>query len=55
MNDNIRELEAGIESDFTEQLSYGAYLDLPRLLSAQHPRSVPLLHDEMLLIIQPRP
>ena len=52
MNDNIRELEAGIESDFTEQLSYGAYLDLPRLLSAQHPRSVPLLHDEMLFIIQ---
>ena len=52
MNDNIRELEAGIESDFTEQLSYGAYLDLPRLLSAQHPRSVPVLHDEMLFIIQ---
>ncbi|HPK13886.1 MAG TPA: tryptophan 2,3-dioxygenase, partial [Phycicoccus elongatus] len=44
MNDNIRELEAGIESDFTEALSYGAYLDLPTLLSAQHPRSEPVQH-----------
>ena len=50
--DNVRDLESGITADFTEALSYGAYLDLPRLLSAQHPRSVPLLHDEMLFIIQ---
>lgn len=56
MNDataaNIRDLESGITADFSEQLSYGAYLDLARLLSAQHPRSEPELHDEMLFIIQ---
>lgn len=52
MSDNLRELEDGITRDFSENLSYGVYLDLDRLLSAQHPRSVPELHDEMLFIIQ---
>ena len=32
--------------------SYGEYLDLDRLLSAQHPRSQPEHHDELLFIIQ---
>ena len=35
--------------DVPEAQSYGAYLDLERLLSAQHPRSPE--HDEMLFII----
>lgn len=47
-----RPLEEGIERDFTHNLSYGEYLDLGRVLSAQHPRSVPTRHDEMLFIIQ---
>ncbi|WP_347039195.1 tryptophan 2,3-dioxygenase [Glutamicibacter halophytocola] len=33
-------------------MSYGSYLDLDRVLSAQHPVSVPEHHDEMLFIIQ---
>ncbi|MBM9466673.1 tryptophan 2,3-dioxygenase [Nakamurella sp. YIM 132084] len=33
-------------------MSYGDYLDLDRLLSAQHPRSSPEHHDEMLFIVQ---
>jgi len=33
-------------------LTYGGYLDLGRLLSAQHPLSNPAHHDEMLFIIQ---
>lgn len=35
-----------------ETLTYGAYLDLHTLLSAQHPRSNPEHHDETLFIIQ---
>ncbi len=50
--DNVRELEEGIERDFSRNLSYGEYLDLERVLSAQHPRSVPPRHDELLFIIQ---
>ncbi|HRA44904.1 MAG TPA: tryptophan 2,3-dioxygenase family protein, partial [Phycicoccus sp.] len=55
MSDNQRQLEDSITRDFStdsENLSYGAYLDLARLLSSQHPRSTPVLHDEMLFIIQ---
>jgi len=33
-------------------MSYGDYLDLDRLLSAQHPRSTPPQHDELLFIVQ---
>ncbi|WP_251439372.1 tryptophan 2,3-dioxygenase [Microbacterium sp. USTB-Y] len=33
-------------------MTYGSYLDLDRLLGAQHPVSVPQHHDEMLFIIQ---
>jgi tryptophan 2,3-dioxygenase len=47
-----RDLEAGIETDFSRQMSYGDYLRLDRLLSAQVPRSDPPQHDELLFIIQ---
>ena len=47
-----RDLEGGIERDFTRKMSYGDYLQLDRLLSAQHPRSNPAQHDELLFIIQ---
>ncbi|WP_220658569.1 MULTISPECIES: tryptophan 2,3-dioxygenase [Tsukamurella] len=33
-------------------MSYGSYLDLDTLFSAQHPRSDPPHHDELLFIIQ---
>ncbi|GAA1151680.1 tryptophan 2,3-dioxygenase [Ornithinicoccus hortensis] len=51
-NRSTRELESGIERDFSKNLSYGEYLDLERVLSAQHPRAVPPRHDELLFIIQ---
>jgi tryptophan 2,3-dioxygenase len=47
-----RELESGIETDLAGQMTYSGYLDLSRLLSAQHVRSDPPHHDEMLFIIQ---
>jgi len=50
--DNRRELEAGIETDLRNRLSYGGYLHLDQLLSAQQPLSQPSHHDEMLFIIQ---
>ena len=50
--DNKRDLEAGIELDLRERTTYGGYLQLATLLSAQRPLSQPPHHDEMLLIIQ---
>ncbi|MCE0486473.1 tryptophan 2,3-dioxygenase [Ornithinimicrobium sediminis] len=47
-----RELEDGIQRDFSRAMSYGDYLDLGRILSAQHPRAVPPRHDELLFIVQ---
>jgi len=47
-----RDLEAGIERDFSHQLSYGEYLRLDLLLAAQQPLSEPPQHDELLFIIQ---
>ncbi len=47
-----RALEQGIQTDFGAAMSYGDYLDLHTLLSAQRPRSVPPQHDELLFIIQ---
>lgn len=32
------------------QLTYGSYLSLPQLLSAQHPQTAPPAHDELLFI-----
>ncbi len=49
---NKRELEQGIQTDLRDRLTYAGYLDLDRLLSAQHPLSDPEHHDEMLFIIQ---
>jgi len=49
-------LEPGIVTDFHDRLSYGGYLRLDQLLSAQQPLSgtalQPPRHDEMLFIIQ---
>ena len=47
-----RDLEQGIERDFTRRMSYGDYLRLDTLLSAQQPLSEPPQHDELLFIIQ---
>ncbi|MEV6595694.1 tryptophan 2,3-dioxygenase [Actinoplanes sp. NPDC051346] len=52
MSSNQRPLESGIVRDFKVNLSYGKYLDLDRILSAQHPVSVPVHHDELLFILQ---
>lgn len=49
---NIRILEDGIKTDLKDRLTYASYLNLEKLLSAQHPLSEPLHHDEMLFIIQ---
>ena len=50
--ENQRDLEETIVTDLQDRMTYGAYLDLERLLSAQHPVSSPEHHDEMLFIIQ---
>lgn len=52
MQPNQRDLEAGIQTDFTNRLSYGGYLRLDQLLAAQQPLSSPPHHDEMLFIVQ---
>ncbi|MCM3848090.1 tryptophan 2,3-dioxygenase [Pseudonocardia sp. DR1-2] len=49
---NTRPVEDGVVRDFGENLSYGGYLDLDRVLGAQHPRSRPEHHDELLFIVQ---
>lgn len=45
---NYRALEDAIHTDFKEKMSYGDYLGLDKVLSAQHPLSNE--HDEMLFI-----
>ncbi|QDQ28761.1 tryptophan 2,3-dioxygenase [Chitinimonas arctica] len=52
MQANQRDLEATIQTDFAERLSYGGYLRLDKLLDAQQPLSEPFQHDEMLFIVQ---
>jgi tryptophan 2,3-dioxygenase len=47
-----RPLEQGIRTDLSGALSYSGYLELHRLLDAQHPRSSPEHHDELLFIVQ---
>lgn len=49
---NTRDIESGIHTDFAAEMNYSSYLGLDRLLSAQHPVSVPEHHDELLFIIQ---
>ncbi len=46
---NYRELEKTIHTDLKDRMSYGDYLHLDKVLSAQHPLSDQ--HDEMLFII----
>lgn len=48
-NENFRELEDGIHQDFDDEMSYGDYLQLEQILSAQKPISNE--HDEMLFIV----
>ncbi|WP_243229673.1 tryptophan 2,3-dioxygenase [Microbacterium sp. CIAB417] len=48
--ENERALEDGIVTDLRDRMTYGSYLELDRLLDAQHPVSDH--HDEMLFIIQ---
>jgi len=47
-----RTIESEIVTDFRDRMSYGSYLQLDELLSAQTPVSNPVHHDEMLFIIQ---
>ncbi len=49
---NQRDLESGIQRDFSRSMSYGDYLHLDLLLDAQRPQSDPPQHDEVLFIIQ---
>lgn len=49
--ENVRAVEPGIVTDFSDRMSYASYLDLDTLLSAQHPVSTPVHHDELLFII----
>ena len=49
---SIRQIEEGVQRDFSAAMSYGDYLGLDRLLAAQHPRSEPPQHDELLFIVQ---
>ncbi|MFL6592151.1 MAG: tryptophan 2,3-dioxygenase [Luteimonas sp.] len=49
---NERALEEGIHTDLSGRMTYGGYLHLDRLLSAQQPLSEPPHHDEMLFIVQ---
>jgi tryptophan 2,3-dioxygenase len=48
----MRPIEEGVQRDFSAAMSYGDYLGLDQLLAAQHPRSQPPQHDELLFIIQ---
>ncbi|NQZ89166.1 MAG: tryptophan 2,3-dioxygenase [Colwellia sp.] len=47
--ENKRELEQDIHTDFKDEMSYGDYLKLDQILSAQQPLSNE--HDEMLFIV----
>lgn len=46
---NFRPIEDSIHTDFKDDMSYGDYLHLSQILSAQHPLSNQ--HDEMLFIV----
>lgn len=49
---NQRPLESDITTDLRERMTYGGYLQLDTLLSAQKPVSPGPHHDEMLFIVQ---
>lgn len=52
MAENRRRIEGGVHRDLAGELTYGEYLRLDTLLSAQRPITEPEHHDEMLFIIQ---
>ncbi len=52
VREGFRPIEAGVHTDFREAMSYANYLELDTLLAAQHPRSDPPHHDELLFIVQ---
>jgi tryptophan 2,3-dioxygenase len=52
VTENVRPIEAEVQRDFSRSMSYGDYLALDQLLTAQHPRSEPPQHDELLFIVQ---
>lgn len=49
IDDGVRAIEDGVQTDFSARMDYGGYLSLDTLLSAQHPISDH--HDEPLFII----
>jgi tryptophan 2,3-dioxygenase len=51
-DENRRHVEEGVTRDLRGRRTYATYLDLDRLLGAQHPLSSPEHHDELLFIIQ---
>ena len=50
--DSIRPIEESVRTDLHGTMTYAGYLELDALLSAQHPRSRPEHHDELLFIVQ---
>ena len=52
MTDNRRAVEQGVTRDLRGRRTYASYLELDKLLDAQHPLSDPEHHDELLFIIQ---
>jgi tryptophan 2,3-dioxygenase len=52
VSDNRRAVERGVTRDLRGRRTYASYLELDKLLSAQHPLSEPEHHDELLFIIQ---
>jgi tryptophan 2,3-dioxygenase len=52
VREGFRPIETGMHTDFRQAMSYADYLDLGTLLAAQHPRSDPPHHDELLFIVQ---
>jgi tryptophan 2,3-dioxygenase len=52
VSENLRQVEEGVTRDLRGRRTYAEYLDLERLLGAQHPLSEPEHHDELLFIVQ---
>ncbi len=52
MAENRRAVEEGVTRDLRGRMTYSSYLELDKLLDAQHPLSDPEHHDELLFIIQ---
>ena len=47
-----RELDRGLQKNLRSKMTYDVYLELDKILTAQHPKSEPAHHDETLFIIQ---